>query len=150
MGRRKSEGRVLRPWEAAAGGERTARNRARGAGPAEEEAVAAVAAAAKEGTGAGAGEPGAAEAGDGGWPGREPGRRRPRGTPARDAHPAAAAGAWVRASRRPAGAGRLDGAAARAPRARRPQPNLGGTGGYRAREHPLSFLFCLLPPSPSP
>lgn len=109
----------------------------------------------EEGTGAGAGERSAAEAGDGGraggWPRAGAGAAAAAAvrTAAREAHPAApAAGARVCALGRPAGAGRRDGAAARAPRARRPQPGLGGTGGYSARAHPLPLLLCSPPPPP--
>ncbi|XP_073877671.1 uncharacterized protein [Macaca fascicularis] len=70
---------------------------------------------------------------------------------------AAAAGTRVRAPGRPAGAGRRDGAAARAPRAWRPQPSVGGTEpshippGIPPRNAPLSLraleacVGCLFP-----
>lgn len=82
--------------------------------------------------------------------GREPGRQRQlsRRASHRRRAAAAATGARVRAPRRPPGAGRHDGAAARAPRGRSPQPGLGGTGGYRVRTHP-SCLSLLSPPLPA-
>ena len=55
----------------------------------------------------------------------------------------------VPALRRSAGAGRQDGAAARAPRAWIPEPSLGGNGGYRARARAHPSRLSLLPASPS-
>lgn len=107
----------------------------------------------EEGTGAGVGERSAAEAGDGGraggWPpaGAGAAAAAAEKTAAREAHPASPAAARFCALGRPAGAGRRDGAAARAPRARRLQPGLRGTGGYSARAHPLPLLRC---PPPLP
>jgi hypothetical protein len=71
----------------------------------------------------------------------------PSGTAAREVYPAAPAAAAAAAGPgslrpgRPAGAGGRDGAAARAPRARSPQPSPGGTGGYCARAHPFPLVL---------
>ena len=103
------------------------------------------------GPGAGAGELSAAEAGDcgraGGW---EPGGggREHRGEGGASSGPGGGGGPGSALRGRPAGAGRRDGAAARAPLAGRPQPDLGGTGGYRARARPLPLLLCRVPPLP--
>lgn len=141
--RQEREGRILRPWEAAAawGAERSRprrraglgrlRRRWRRKGPARGRASAAEAR-----------ERGRAR----GWP-RAGAGAAATAIAAREAQAAAAAGARVRALRRPAGAGRRDGAAARAPSAWSPEPGLGGTGGYRARAHPSRLS--LLPASPS-
>lgn len=111
-------------------------------------------AAAEEGTGAGAGERGGSHrTREGRW--LAPRARAGAAATAIAASEAqaaapAATGARVRAPRRPPGAGRHDGAAARASRARSPQPGLGGTGGYRARAHPSCLSLLLAPPPPGP
>lgn len=143
--RQEGEGRILRPWEAAAAGGaersrphrgaglRRLRRRWRRKGPQRGRASAAEAR-----------ERGRAR----GWPLASAGEAAT-AIAAREAQAAAAAaaGARVRALRRSAGAGRRDGAAARAPGAWNPEPGLGGTGGYRARAHPSRLS--LLPASPS-
>lgn len=142
-----SEGRILRPWEAAAAtrgsersrssqgaGRRRLRRQRRRKGPERGRASAAEAT-----------ERGRA----GGWLRARAGAAAT-AIAASEAQAAAAAatGARVRAPRRPPGAGRHDGAAARASRARSPQPGLGGTGGYRARAHPSRLSLLLASPPP--